>query len=255
MALWGTRDTFSVTGTVTATQNSTAVVGSGTDFLTELQAGDALYITGVKYKITSITDGENLTIQPAYAGTTGSGKSCTGQDAPKYLTARDGTVQGQDAVYGVDQTEAQANDTDPGWVRVVSYTDMHGVARTKREVLVAASSFGSDREDVVYPDAVVTILTQPASATANTAVANGAIAFTVSAEVDPDTATLVYRWEENQGAGFSELSNGGVYANVSTATLNIANTVGLDGYIYRVQISATGVTANTVSSNATLTVI
>lgn len=256
MALWGNRDSFSITGTVEFTEDSDAVVGTSTAFTTELDVGDVIISSGGdKFKVVAITDDENLTISPAWTDSTASGETITGQDAPKYLAASGATIQAVDKVFGVDTAEADAQEATPGWVYVNTYTDMHGVSRTKREVLVAMSSITNDAEDTVYPDAIVTLVTQPSSVTANVEVANGETSFTVVATVDPTSATLIYRWEEDQGAGFSELSDGGVYANTSEATLNIANTAGLDGYIYRVQISAAGVTANTVSANATLTVV
>ena len=69
------------------------------------------------------------------------------------------------------------------------------------------------------------------------------------------TITINYRWQEaaNANVAFVNLTNTGVYSNTSNATLTISDNTGLDGYIYRVQLSAAGVTANTVSANATLT--
>jgi hypothetical protein len=252
MALWGLRDSFEIAGTVDVsnTIDTTTVVGTSTAFTANLEIGDMITIDSTKYKVVAIANDTYLTIDPAFTGANQTGATITGQDTPKYLRYEDGRN-----TFGVDTTERDANDKDAGWILRNTYTDMHGNTRDKREVLVAMSSISADAEDTVYPDAVITIVTEPASATANTAVANGAIAFTVVADVDPTSATIVYRWEEDDGGGFAELSDGGVYANTSEATLNIANTVGLDGYVYRVQLSATGVTANTVSANATLTVI
>lgn len=252
MALWGLRDTFSITGTanVSNTVDTTTVVGTNTAFTANLDIGDMITLDSSKYKVVAIANDTHLTIDPAFSGANLTSASITGQDTPKYLRFEDGRN-----TFGVDATEADANDRDAGWILRNTYTDMHGITRDKREVLVAMSSITGDAEDAVYPDAVITILTQPSSATANVEVANGEVSFTVLADIDPTSATLVFRWEEDDGGGFDELSNGGVYANTSEATLNIANTAGLDGYIYRVQISATGVSANTVSANATLTVV
>jgi hypothetical protein len=256
MALWGSRDSFSITGTVDLVEDSAAVVGTSTAFTTELEVGDVIInSSGAKYKVVAITDDENLTIDPAYATANASGATITGQDAPKFLAAEGATIQAIDKIFGVDTNEALAQTTDPGWVYVNSYTDANGNSRVKREVIVAASSYTADAEDVVYPDAVITINTQPSSVTANVEVANGETSFTVDASILPTGTTILYRWEEDQGAGFAELSDAGVYANTTEATLNIANTVGFDGYIYRVQISASGVSANTVSANAVLTVV
>lgn len=254
MALWGSRDSFAITGTVSFTDTSTTVTGSGTNFVAELEVGDAIITSQGKYKVVGIAGTTSLTIDPAWATANVTGETITGQDVPKYLASRDATLQGIDKVYGVDTTEAIAQTTDPGWVRVNTYTDMHGRARTKREVLVAASSYTADAEDVVYPDTVITINTQPSS---NTAAAGAAVSFTVVASTLPVGTTINYRWQRaaNANVAFADLTNAGTYTNTTTATLNIANnSVAGTGSIYRVQLSAAGVTANTVSANATLTI-
>jgi hypothetical protein len=253
MALWGSRDSFALTGTVDFVNTSSTVTGTSTAFLTELEVGDAIVTSaGVKYKVVGITSNTALTIQPAWSTANASGETITGQDVPKYLAARDRGVQGIDAVFGVDQTEALVNGEDPGWVRVVQYTDMHGNPRDKRSVLVAMGSITADAaDDAVYPDAIITILTQPANSSANT---GDPATFTVSASIVPVGTTINYRWQESDGANaFVNLTDTGVYANTNTPTLTISDNTGLDGYVYRVQLSAAGVSANTVSANATLT--
>ena len=254
MALWGSRDSFAITGTVDFTNTSTTVTGTSTTFLTQLEIGDAIITTGGKYKVVAIASNTSLTIEPAWSTANVTGETITGQDVPKFLASRDGTIQGIDKVYGVDTTEAAAQTVDPGWVHVNTYTDMHGRTRTKREVLVAASSYTADAEDVVYPDTVITINTQPSS---NTAAAAAAVSFTVVASTLPVGTTINYRWQRaaNANVAFSDLTNAGTYSNTTTATLNIANnSVAGTGSIYRVQLSAAGVTANTVSANAVLTI-
>lgn len=254
MALWGKRDSFAITGTVNVSNTvaNTTVVGTSTVFTANLEIGDMITIANTKYKIIEIANDTYLTIDPAFSGANQTGATITGQDTPKYLRYEDGRN-----AFGVDTTEATVNDKDAGWILRKTYTDMHGNTRDKREILVAMSSISGDAEDAVYPDAIVTLVTQPSSVTANVEVANGATSFTVVATVDPTSAILVYRWQEaaNANVAFADLTNTGVYTNTSAATLNIANTAGLNEYLYRVQISATGVTANTVSANATLTVV
>ena len=253
MPLWGTRDSFSITGTVAFVEDSTAVVGTSTAFTTELDLGDVIINSaGAKYKVVGITDDENLTIAPAYATANASGQTITGQDAPKFLASEGATIQAVDKIFGVDSTEAVAQTTDPGWVYVNSYTDANGNSRVKREVIVAASSFTGDAEDTVYPDVVITITSQPENseeATGNT------VSFTVVATTLPTGVTLNYRWQEaaNANVAFSNLTDTGVYSNTDTATLDISDNTSLDGYIYRVQIGATGASANSVSANATIT--
>lgn len=255
MALWGSRDSFSITGTVSFVNGSATVSGSGTALDTELEVGDAIITSGgVKYKVAGISSNVAITIDPAWSTANSSGQTITGQDAPKFMPIVDGTIQGQRAVFGVDQTEAIAETTNPGWIHVNEYTDMHGNPRKKNEVLVAASSFTGDAEDLVFPDTVITIGTQPSNSTAN---ADTAVTFTVVATTLPVGTTVNYRWQRaaNANVAFSDLTNTGTYSNTTTATLNVANnTVAVSGSIYRVQLSAAGVTANTVSANAILTI-
>lgn len=65
---------------------------------------------------------------------------------------------------------------------------------------------------------------------------------------------LNYQWQEDQGSGFSNLSNGGVYSNVTSATMNITNvTTGMSTYKYRCVVSGTCSPSST-SNSAVLTV-
>ncbi|POY34647.1 hypothetical protein C3K47_19215, partial [Solitalea longa] len=63
-----------------------------------------------------------------------------------------------------------------------------------------------------------------------------------------------YQWQVDQGAGYSYISNGGVYSGATTATLTITGaTAGLNGYVYRV--IATGACFPDATSNgAALTI-
>jgi sorbitol-specific phosphotransferase system component IIA len=61
-------------GTVTATINSTAVTGAGTQF-TKLVAGETITIAGVTYTILSITNDTSLTLTSNYLQATGAGKA------------------------------------------------------------------------------------------------------------------------------------------------------------------------------------
>jgi hypothetical protein len=251
MALWGKRDSFSITGTVAFVNTSNEVVGTSTDFATELNIGDMIITSGgTKFKVTGITNAEHLVIDPAWSTANASSQTITGQDTPKYLYYTDGRK-----TFGVDTTEAEATTKDAGWVLRNTYTDVHGRTRDKREVLVAMSSITADAEDTVYPDVVITITSQPENSSANT---GDPVTFSVTATTLPAGVTLNYRWQANTGASWANLSDGvtgggGNYANTNTATLEIDDNTGLDGYLYRVQIGATGAAANSVSDSATLT--
>ena len=255
MALWGNKDALALTGTVSTTNTSATVTGSGTVFPTEVQVGDVIRVNSTYAKVTGITSNTVLTISPAWSIANTSGVSATVKQAPKHLAAgSDATVQNVANIYGVDTTEAVAETTNPGWIYVNEYTDMHGNPRKKNEVLAAIGSITTDDEDVVFPDTVITINTQPIS---NTAAAFSAVSFTVVTSTLPVGTTVNHRWQRaaNANVAFVDLTNAGTYTGANTATLNIANNgVAVSGSIYRVQLSAAGVTANTVSANAVLTV-
>jgi hypothetical protein len=255
MALWGNKDALALTGTVSTTITSATVTGSGTVFPTEVQVGDVIRVNSTYAKVTGITSNTVLTISPAWSIANTSGVSATVKQAPKHLAAgSDATVQNVANIYGVDTTEAVAETTNPGWIYVNEYTDMHGNPRQKNEVLAAIGSITTDDEDVVFPDTVITINTQPIS---NTAAAFSAVSFTVVTSTLPVGTTVNHRWQRaaNANVAFVDLTNAGTYTGANTATLNIANNgVAVSGSIYRVQLSAAGVTANTVSANAVLTV-
>ena len=255
MALWGNKDALALTGTVSTTNTSATVTGSGTVFPTEVQVGDVIKVNSTYAKVIGITSNTALTISPAWAIANTSGVSATIKQAPKHLAAgSDATVQNVANIYGVDTTEAVAETTNPGWIYVNEYTDMHGNPRKKNEVLAAIGSITTDDEDVVFPDTVITINTQPAS---RSDAAASAVTFTVVTSTLPVGTTVNHRWQRaaNANASFVDLTNTGTYSNTSTATLNIANnSLATSGSIYRVQLSAAGVTANTVSANAILTI-
>jgi hypothetical protein len=59
-----------LSGTVTATQYSASITGSGTQFTTQLAPGDFVVIRGQSYRVTGITSDTALTITPEYRGTT-----------------------------------------------------------------------------------------------------------------------------------------------------------------------------------------
>ena len=143
MALWGTRDQFSITGTANVTVNTTTVTGTGTAFATEVDIGDALIIAGKRRQVTAVGSATSITIGTAWDGANQTGATITGQDIPKYVTAAE---VASNNIIGVDDTEAgiAANKArginTPGWTKYVTYTDMHGTTRYKTEPLVVMSA-------------------------------------------------------------------------------------------------------------------
>jgi Secretion system C-terminal sorting domain/Immunoglobulin I-set domain len=112
-----------------------------------------------------------------------------------------------------------------------------------------ATQFVDTKLGIYYttPCTGVTISTHPLSST----VCNGSnTSFSVAAN---GTAPLSYQWQVNSGAGFTNISNGGVYTNATTATLNITGaTTAINSYLYRCVV--TNGCGNATSNNATLTV-
>ena len=145
MPLWGTRDSFSITGTVDVsnTVSTTTVAGTNTAFDTEVNIGDALVIAGKRRRVGAIASATSITIDTAYDGANQTGATITGQDVPKYITAAEISSNN---IIGVDDTEATlaANKArginTPGWTKFVTYSDMHGTTRYKTEPLVVMSS-------------------------------------------------------------------------------------------------------------------
>lgn len=79
MSLWGNKDLKAIAGTsLNLTFNSTAIVGTGTTFTTDLKEGSGLNIGGVLYKIYKITDDTHLTLVTPYQGVTNATFSFTG---------------------------------------------------------------------------------------------------------------------------------------------------------------------------------
>lgn len=250
MALWGTKDTKTVAGTVAVTQNSTAIVGTTTSFTTELKSGQTLVIAGVEYRVDVVTDDTHATLHTVYAGTTASDLTVTATEEPAYVMDSE-----RASVVGVSVAEAQnannraAGIKTPGWTKTVTYTDAQGNTRVKSEVLVA---FGGDitgdaADDAVVSDRVITISAQPAA----TSVVEGDTAtFSVTATVSPST-TITYQWQK-QEAGSTTWSNitDATSASYTTDVLTVAAD---NGDKYRVVLGAAN--ARSINSrSATLTV-
>lgn len=192
------------------------------------------------------------------------GKTDTAADAPLWIGAyakRKANTTTRDAMFGnstvhgvfaVNAAEAAGLDgkvAHTGWVRRTVGTGGRA-GRVQTEVLIAGGITGADAaDDAVIPDAVIKITTQPASKN----VASGATTFAVVSVTEPAGVPQTYQWQANTGSGFTNLTNTGVYSNVTTATLSISSVTGLTGVQYRAVINATGAATKT-SNAATLTV-
>jgi hypothetical protein len=152
MALWGTRDSFAITGTVSVANTTTTVTGdANTVFTTQLNIGDALVINGKRRTVTQISSANTLTIDTAWDAANVSAATITGQDTPIYVPTAEIVANN---IIGIDLVEANvvANKArginTPGWTKYVTYTDMHGTTRHKAEPLVVlGAGVSSDAPD------------------------------------------------------------------------------------------------------------
>ena len=284
MALWGKADNLFSPGTVSVDYSTETITGAGTSFTAAGISTGTTIVIGVggtygQAVISGITSDLVVSIATTQylSGAAISGVGYTLTQKPVY-TLEDSNYAGiqttstglTNAVYGVDEYEAAANAATgskykvahAGWVGIHTYIDQHGTLRVKSEVLVAMSGISSNvpatygatgdaLDDAVFPDRYITITTQPVSLSGVSTTA--AQSFSVVASATP-TAPLTFQWQYASyvGAGFTNLANGGIYSNVTTATVGIGTTtVGadiLDGYQYRTVVTSTG--GATATSNA-----
>jgi hypothetical protein len=143
----------------------------------------------------------------------------------------------------------------PGWWSYYTFTDADGNTRHKAEMLVTIAGPDTNANETQADDAIaadfgITIDNQPQAAT----VATGDPAqFIVAAVSRPAGETLSFQWQEDQGSGFVNVVDGGVYSGAISNTLDISDATGFDTYQYRVVISVVG-GADVTSDAATLTV-
>jgi hypothetical protein len=284
MALWGKADNLFSPGTVAVDYATETITGTGTSFTSAGISTGTTIVIGVggtfgQAVISGITSDRVISIATTQylSGEAISGVGYTLTQKPVY-TLEDSNYAGiqttstglTNAVYGVDEYEAAANAATgskykvahAGWVGIHTYIDQHNTLRVKSEVLVAMSGISSNvpatygatgdaLDDAVFPDRYITITTQPVSLSGVSTTA--AQSFSVVASATP-TASLTFQWQYASyvGAGFTNLANGGIYSNVTTATVGIGSTtVGADipdGYQYRTVVTSTG--GATATSNA-----
>lgn len=258
MSLWGKRDTFAITGTVSVTQNSANVTGSGTSFTTELKEGQTIVISSVRYKILKITSNTALTLVKPYAATSGSGITITGMDIPKYVHQNDLAN-----VVFVSREEAQLTSnknkglSEPGWWFWKTFIDAAGSTRYKAEHLIAIDVLnaisGDSADDLIAADTnpVITINTQPS----NQNTSGGTATFSISASVSvvSPVATITYQWQKAVAGSTRFVNVGGA---TSSSLVLSSQTSANTGDRYRVVMNTTPNGIAAVTSNAaTLTFV
>jgi hypothetical protein len=278
MSQWGNLDYKELLGTAAVVQgaaNVTATIGSFTT--ANVQPGDALFISNVKYRVASIDSNITLTLSNVYTAATGNGKAIAVQQSPKDLLTYGQTANvnydnrvGKRNVFGVDKIEAQNPDVkakginSPGWVHYKTWTTEQGAVRHRAETLVAMSkNFNSNAiptlqidaaDDATIPDYGVVVTAQTALLKAGNTTSPSAI-YTSTGDVLPAGPTVSYSWQfsPNNIVWVNLLNNNGpVNTGNTTTTMTIANiyaTPGVVGGYVRAVVSAAG-TSDTATSDA-----
>ncbi|MCC9017582.1 LamG-like jellyroll fold domain-containing protein [Flavobacterium lipolyticum] len=161
--------------------------------------------------------------------------------------ATNGTLMGSPSPVWTDPYTYSWTSTPPGFTS--SSKNLTGLTnRTYNLVTSLTTCTNSGSWTVNATNLTTAITTQPSAAT--TCVGNNA-AFSVAGT----GTSLTYKWQvsTNSGSTFSDLSNGGVYSNVTSATMNITSAIAtMNNYQYRCIV---GGACPSVTSNAvTLTV-
>jgi hypothetical protein len=160
-------------------------------------------------------------------------------------------------LFGLDANEvvaAGSKGVHPGWILRKEFQGGRA-GRVQQEVLVAMDTMNGDAEDSVYPDVVITIVTDPVD---NDPVANGSgntVTFTVVASGAPTSAPLTYSWEYYDGTPWDTTANDVVFTGNTTSTL-IVDAADLTANTWKVRatVSSTGGVSKT-SANATITIV
>ena len=161
-------------------------------------------------------------------------------------------------LFGVDTNEVSAVGNaaaHAGWI--LRTTGSGGRAgRVQEETLIAMGSLSDDAsDDATYPDARLSIITQPSNASIT---AGNAATFTVVVDAAPQSAVLSFAWEVDAGAGFVAAANGTpantTYAGATSASLVVTpTTTEANTALYRVTVSSPGAVSVT-TANSVLTV-
>lgn len=265
MSSWGNLDNVAITGNVTVTAGSAIVqnaLGNATVFLSEIDDGDYIIISGQKYQVRNVTSNFLLTLTDPSAAT--GNVRVRVQQGPKYianiaLNANTYTIQ---RVFGVDRFEANVAENNnrniktPGWNHYFTYTDALGQTRHKNESIVAMSkNFNANAalalqtdasDDATVADFQLYFITQPSNQS-NTA--GNAVTFVSNANSIPVGATMAFQWyESSDNATFAKVNDGGNYTGNTTATLVIANVSAVNGNFYFVTASSVDGGADSANS-------
>lgn len=268
MALWGISDTFTSVPKYLQpkeTFNGTTAVSADDDTITipnhPFENGDEVLYTS-SAAAAELTSGDTYYIVERTNDTVKL-SATSGGSAINIVTvngAADDTLQlvADPAAVFVDTAEAAVSANvdrgvkTAGWNTFKTWTTNGGtVTRYSVEPIVAATVTASDAadnaDDAIAADAELSIDTQPQSVSVT---APDPATFTVVASTNTDDAVITYQWQVNDGGGYEAI------AGATDATYVVEDSTGLDGYLYRVVVTAdiNGEVIPGTSNAATLTV-
>ena len=291
MSQWGNFSNLNLKGTVTTSTTSDLVTGFSTEFNSNVKQGDYVVIASNKYQIYNVVSNTQIYLSNVAATSSDNVKAFL-QQGPKDLSnvttyngraGRQSNVYNIQNVYGVDRQEIDIPENrdrgvnHTGWLHYTTYTTGQGCVRHKSEMLVAMSKnfdssaagtlFGQSgsndaADDTVLANAYVYFEAQPSNVTDYLANLSAAT-FSVTANYSPygSGVVLSYQWQRaantvDAAAGYwTNVQNATVYSDNTSATLNISNTSGLNGNVFRVVLSGTQGADDNNSNQATITIL
>ena len=280
MSQWGNLDNVTLKGTVTTTNSTDLILGYNVpEFTSNLNAGDYVTIDSNKYQVQNVVSNVQFYITNV-CSTNSANVKAFAQQGPKKLAnvafpANNYSIQN---LYGADVIEIAVPEnknrgfSHTGWTHYTTYSDANGV-RHKAETLVAMSKnfanvtvlgVGQDAaDDTVLANAYINITLQPSNVIGYLPNLD-ATSFTVAANSVPTSANLVFTYQWQRAANtidatagyFANVSTGGIFTTATTGTLNLSNTSGLNGNVFRCVVGTAdqGADQNT-SATATITIL
>jgi hypothetical protein len=223
--------TNQISGTVSVTNSSAVVTGSGTAFLTQLQPGQFIVIRGQSYRVVQIASDTSLSVSPEYRGTT-IANAIVSQTIDfktpqsQWLDKCDGTGP---SGYNLDLTRMQMWYIDYSWygagyirfgIRgtngLVTYVNQIQNNNKQFEAYMRSGNMAAHYEVAGIPP--LTYLTAPLSGSTTTLSAN----ILINDLTIPVADTSVF----NASGGVAKLSNELIFYTTTSTTSGAGNLVG-----------------------------
>ena len=207
------------TGTVSVTNNSATVTGSGTNFVSGAQVGFGLQgPNGLVYEITAINSSTSLTITPVYGGSTASGQAYAIVPTQGLTAALASDVTDLITDYQTVADNAGAGKfgdgsaASPG-IRFVNDQDTGFFKDTANEIAVSVGGAKVGEFTSTGIDGTVIGGTTPAAITATTFTSTGIDdnALSTAMTLDSSGATLLGTTSAGSAGAGDLVVNGGVY--------------------------------------------